>query len=117
MERRRLLNAGEKGEPNVVEAALADAGGVFVAASDYMKALPSSIARWVPGPLAVLGTDGFGLSEDRAVLRDHFEVSADWIVFAALSTLAREGRRPRTMALEFAENRGLDLSKPDPAGF
>ena len=50
--------------------------GVFVAASDYMKALPTSIGRWVPGPLTTLGTDGFGRSETRAALRDFFEVDA-----------------------------------------
>jgi pyruvate dehydrogenase E1 component len=43
-------------------------GGAFVAASDYMKALPDGIAKWVPGTLATLGTDGFGRSASRAEL-------------------------------------------------
>jgi len=57
--------------------------GRFVAASDFMKVLPASIARWVPGDLICLGTDGYGLSESRAALRDHFGISAEHIVRAA----------------------------------
>ena len=57
--------------------------GKFVAASDYMKVLPASIARWVPGDLVCLGTDGYGLSESRPVIRDHFGVSAEHIIRAA----------------------------------
>jgi len=48
-----------------------------------MKVLPASIARWVPGDLICLGTDGYGLSESRAALRDHFGISAEHIVRAA----------------------------------
>jgi len=48
--------------------------GPFIAASDYMKVLPESIAQWIPGKLVSLGTDGFGRSENRASLRDFFEV-------------------------------------------
>ena len=50
---------------------------------DYMKVLPASIARWVPGDLVCLGTDGSGLSESRPVIRDHFGVSAEYIIRAA----------------------------------
>ena len=52
-------------------------------ASDYMKVLPASVARWVPGDLVCLGTDGYGLSESRPVIRDHFGVDADHIIRAA----------------------------------
>jgi pyruvate dehydrogenase E1 component len=80
-----------------------------------MKALPLSIGRWIPGPYTVLGTDGFGLSEGRPELRDHFEVSADWIAFAALATRARHGIGEAEDALAYARERGLDLGKVDPA--
>ena len=67
-----------------------------LAAADALRslgqALPLSIARWLPGAYAVLGTDGYGLSESRAALRAHFEVSKDWIVFVALSTLAQANK-------------------------
>jgi pyruvate dehydrogenase E1 component len=67
---------------------LRGASGPFIAASDYMKVLPDSIARWVPGKLVSLGTDGFGRSENRASLRDFFEVDAKHIVLATLHALA-----------------------------
>jgi pyruvate dehydrogenase E1 component len=118
-ERRALLGLGEDaadtGGKALVSRLLERERGVFVAASDYMKALPESISRWVPGPYTVLGTDGFGLSEGRGELRDHFEVSAAWIAFAALATLAREGLAPASAASAFARRHGLDLAKSDPA--
>jgi pyruvate dehydrogenase E1 component len=64
--------------------------GPFIAASDYMKVLPESIAQWVPGKLVSLGTDGFGRSENRESLRDFFEVDAKHIVLATLHALASE---------------------------
>jgi len=78
-------NAGESKRKPWISEALEDTNGVFVAVSDYMKVLPESISKWLPGPLTSLGTDGFGLSEDRGVLRDHFQVSKGHIVRAALA--------------------------------
>ena len=75
-ERWNLLHPGEPPRVPYVTQCLKDAPGVFVAASDYMKVLPDSIDRWVPRPLVALGTDGFGRSENRASLRDFFEVDA-----------------------------------------
>jgi len=65
---------------------------VFVAATDYVKALPDSISRWFPRPLVSLGTDGFGRSDSRRALREFFEVDSRFITLAALSALAREKR-------------------------
>ena len=110
-ERAQMLAAGGSDERPYVETLLADEEGIFVAASDYMKALPLGIARWLPGPCTVLGTDGYGLSESRDALRDHFEVSQAWIVFATLSTLAQANRRPVAHALEYAAKACLDLDK------
>ncbi|MEQ8858211.1 MAG: pyruvate dehydrogenase (acetyl-transferring), homodimeric type [Pseudomonadales bacterium] len=121
-ERQALLAAGADGHADeggeapapLVARLLSGEQGVFVAASDYMKALPSMIGRWIPGPYTVLGTDGFGLSEARAPLRDHFEVSAAWIAYAALATRARHGG-DAPAARAFACSQGLDLDKADPA--
>ena len=60
-------------------------------ASDYVKSLPNSVARWFPRPPVALGTDGFGRSESRAALRRFFEVDAAMIAYAALADLARQG--------------------------
>ena len=92
-----------------VEHMLGAQKGVFVAASDYQKALPLSIERWVPGPYAVLGTDGYGLSEARPELRDHFEVSANWVTFASLALLAQTNQIAPSQARDFAQAAGLAL--------
>ncbi|MBX6350681.1 MAG: pyruvate dehydrogenase (acetyl-transferring), homodimeric type [Clostridia bacterium] len=73
---------------------LGDDPAPVVAASDYVRALPDSIARWLPGRLHSLGTDGFGRSESREMLRDFFEVDAKHIAWTALVALAEEGRLP-----------------------
>ena len=101
--RRNLLQPGEPAEPCYVERLLANETGVFVAASDYMKSVPGRIAQWIPGPFAVLGTDGFGLSEARPELRDYFEVSAAWIAFAAASLLVRQGALPANRLTELRQ--------------
>ena len=113
-ERATMLGAGECEERPYVETLLAEEQGIFVAASDYMKALPLSIARWLPGAYAVLGTDGYGLSESRQQLRRYFEVSTEWIVFAALSTLAQANQGTVEDARRYADEAGLDLTKAMP---
>ncbi|MFV2091192.1 MAG: pyruvate dehydrogenase (acetyl-transferring), homodimeric type, partial [Pseudomonadales bacterium] len=113
-EREQLLSAGATERRSLVESLLMDEEGVFVAASDYMKALPLSISRWVPGPYIVLGTDGFGLSEDRHVLREYFEVSAEWVAYAALSGLTQCNMLRADVAQAFARRHHLDMTKADP---
>jgi len=81
-----------------VTSCLANTPGVIVAASDYVKALPDSIARWCPRPIVTLGTDGFGRSDSRRALRDFFEVDARFIALAALAALAAEKKvRPQVV--------------------
>ena len=86
-ERWNMLHPTENPRVPYVSQCLHDAPGVFVAASDYVKALPDSIDRWLPRPLTALGTDGFGRSESRASLREFFEVDYRYIVVATLATL------------------------------
>jgi pyruvate dehydrogenase E1 component len=90
-ERANRLNREERTQ-SYVEQTLENEEGVFVAASDYMKAQPLSIAQWVPGRFTALGTDGYGLSESRPDLRDHFEVSAEHIVYATIAALVDDGK-------------------------
>ncbi|GJM11911.1 MAG: pyruvate dehydrogenase E1 component [Pseudohongiella sp.] len=66
--------------------------GVFIAATDWMKSYANSISQWIPGRYEALGTDGYGLSESREKLRDFFEISAQSIAQAAISSLYREGK-------------------------
>lgn len=89
--------------------------GIVVAATDYMKALPNSIAKWMPGAYTVLGTDGFGLSESRESLRDFFEVSADYIAQAALTTLYGENRIDQAALVKGLAELNIAAEKIDPA--
>ena len=94
---------------------LKDAAGPFIAASDYMKVLPESLGKWVPGQLVSLGTDGFGRSDNREYLRRHFEVNAESIATAALSRLARDGRFDMEKAKAAFGELGVDTEKIDPS--
>jgi pyruvate dehydrogenase E1 component len=91
VERRNRLHPGEKEQTPYVVAALGSSAGPIIAASDYMKSMPDSLAPWLGSRLVSLGTDGFGRSDNREHLRRHFEVDAESIVAATLSKLAREG--------------------------
>jgi len=93
---------------------LGDTDGVYVIASDYVKALPESIGRWFPKAPVGLGTDGFGRSESRAALRRFFEVDAEHIVVATLDALAREGAVEREVVLNAIADLGVDPDAPNP---
>jgi len=114
-ERWNMLHPGEVPKVPYVSRCLQGAPGVFVAASDYMKILPESIARWVPEQLVALGTDGFGRSENRASLRDFFEVDAKHIVLATLHALAREKQITAEVAQKAIQELGIRSEKPNPA--
>ncbi len=91
-DRWNFLHPAEKPRQSHIQQCLAGEKGVFVAASDYVKALPCSMAQWIPGRLVALGTDGYGRSDTRRDLRDYFEVSWRFIVLAALHGLVLEGQ-------------------------
>jgi pyruvate dehydrogenase E1 component len=90
-EQQALLNPAESPREPYVTAKLADAAGPFVAVSDYMRAVPDQISRWVPGDYTSLGTDGFGFADTRGAARRFFHVDAQSIVVAVLEQLARRG--------------------------
>jgi pyruvate dehydrogenase E1 component len=96
------------------ERALADAEGVFVAASDYMKMLPDALARHLPKPMVSLGTDGFGRSEAREELRDFFEVDARHITMTVLHELAKAGEIDMDVVTEAMERFDISADKPNP---
>ncbi len=97
-----------------VQKLFASLDAVIVAASDYMKSLPNSISRWLPDNYLVLGTDGYGLSESRANLRRHFEVSADYICHAALVGLYRKKTISKKTFDKQCESLDIDPEKIDP---
>ncbi len=114
VERWNYLHPDEKPRVPYVTQCLADAEGVFVAASDYMKVLPDSISRWVPGRLHSLGTDGFGRSENRQSLRNFFEVDSRYITLAALNLLYRDKKIKRDVVVGAMEELEIDPNKANP---
>jgi pyruvate dehydrogenase E1 component len=115
VDRWNMLHAGETPRVPYIAQCLKDAPGVFVAASDYVKALPDSIDRWLPRPITVLGTDGFGRSESRASLRDFFEVDHRYVVVATLAALARDGQLAPSVVQEAIKAHGVNPQKLNPA--
>ncbi|MDX1522071.1 MAG: pyruvate dehydrogenase (acetyl-transferring), homodimeric type, partial [Anaerolineae bacterium] len=104
----------EKPKVSYVAECLGNASGTFVAASDYMKVLPASIAEWLPGPLTSLGTDGFGRSENRQALRDFFEVDYRYVTLATLTSLAKAGDLNIDTVLGAMEEFEIDPGKANP---
>jgi pyruvate dehydrogenase E1 component len=82
----------EKAQKTYIEECLEGDEGLCLAAHDYVKAIPMTVCRWFPGVLTVLGTDGFGRSDNRRALRDYFEVDDRHIAYAAIHSLYREGK-------------------------
>ncbi len=115
VERWNRLHPGEKPRVPYVTQQLENAPGVLVAASDYLKTLPNMIAKWMPRPLASLGTDGFGRSEGRADLRDFFEVDSRFVVLATLCELRDAGKIDRSVVEQAIADLNINPAKPNPA--
>jgi pyruvate dehydrogenase E1 component len=114
-DRWNMLHPAQKPRVPYVTECLAKAEGVIVAASDYVKALPNSIDRWVTRPIVSLGTDGFGRSEGRKALRDFFEVDARFVAVGALSAMAREKQIDPKLVEKAIKDLGIDPEKKNPA--
>ena len=111
-----LLHPGGEQKLPYVQRALADAPGPFVAVSDYMRAVPDLISRWIPGDYTSLGTDGYGMSDTRHALRRHFKVDAESVAVAALRQLARRGEVPAHVPAEAAQKYAIDNVAAAPVG-
>ncbi|MCW2755928.1 MAG: pyruvate dehydrogenase [Marmoricola sp.] len=99
-ERHALLHPEESPRVPFVTGQLADAPGPFIAVSDFMRAVPLQIARWVPGDFHALGTDGFGFADTRPAARRFFNVDAPSIVVQTLQALAARGEVKAEVVVE-----------------
>ena len=108
------LHPQDEPRKNYIEQCLAKRPGPYIAATDYMKIVPDQIRRWIPGTYLSLGTDGFGRSDGRAALRDHFEVDKRYIVVTALQALVADGALDAKTVSDAIEKYGIDPGKPDP---
>ena len=93
---------------------LAHVGGPIVAVTDYMKAVPDMVGRWVPGTFIPLGTDGYGRSDTREALRRFFEIDTGHIVTAVLSGLANDGRIDSDVVRDAMARYDIDPELGDP---
>ena len=81
--------------------------------SDWIRAVPDQIARWVGAPFTSLGTDGWGFSDTRPAARRFFHVDAESITLAVLTQLARRGEvKPEVLGQAIAKYR-LDVPVSD----
>ena len=113
-ERHNRLHPLEEPSMPYIQQLFSSEVGPVVAVSDYMKALPNGIARWMPANFTSLGTDGFGLSESRPDLRDHFEICERHIVHSALVGLHREGTLSKTDLKKQLASLQIESDKIDP---
>jgi pyruvate dehydrogenase E1 component len=113
-DRWNMLHPAETPRLSYVQQCFKDRDIVFVAASDYLKTLPCTISKWLPGRMVALGTDGYGRSDSRAALRDYFEVDARFITLAALSALASEGKIKPDVPQKATKELDVDPEKVHP---
>jgi pyruvate dehydrogenase E1 component len=115
-ERWNLLHPTQTPRVPFVTQQLAPHAGPVVASTDYMKWYADQIRAFIPKGRSykVLGTDGFGRSDFRSKLREHFEVNRHYIVLAALKALADEGALPAAKVAEAIARYGIKTDKINP---
>ncbi|MCV2363302.1 pyruvate dehydrogenase (acetyl-transferring), homodimeric type [Paucibacter sp. DJ1R-11] len=115
-ERWNLLHPTELSCVPFVTQQLSRTSGPVVASTDYMKNYAEQIRAFIPAgrSFKVLGTDGFGRSDFRSKLREHFEINRHYIVVAALKSLADEGKIPAAKVAEAIAKYGLNVNKINP---
>ena len=87
----------------------------IVAVTDFMKAVPDQVGRWIPSDFVVLGTDGFGRSDSHKALRRFFETDTGHVVFATLSALVRRGELDESVISDAMQRYEIDPEAPNPA--
>ena len=115
-ERWNMLHPTEPQRAPFVAQQLEKHAGPVVASTDYMKNYAEQIRPFMPKGRSykVLGTDGFGRSDFRSKLREHFEINRHYIVVAALRSLADEGKLPMAKVAEAIAKYGIKVDKINP---
>jgi pyruvate dehydrogenase E1 component len=111
-----LLHPGGQQKVPYVTSALGGQPGPVVAVSDFMRAVPDLISRWVPNSYTSLGTDGFGLSDTRHALRRHFHVDGESITVATLRQLALDRTVPANLPADAAAKYAIEDVGAAPVG-
>ena len=95
-----------------VEEQLAGHEGPVVISTDYVQAYGEQMRRLIDRPLTILGTDGYGRSDSREVLRSFFQVDRYHVVVAALKSLADIGRLPMTTVTDAMKKYAIHVDEP-----
>ncbi|MGB5627735.1 MAG: pyruvate dehydrogenase (acetyl-transferring), homodimeric type [Woeseiaceae bacterium] len=114
IERWNHLHPDEPQRLSYVEKCFGNRPGPYIAATDYMKIVADQIQRWVPGRFYSLGTDGYGRSDARRALREHFEVDRRFIAVTALTALVEDGALDKKTVTAAIKKYGIDPDRPDP---
>jgi pyruvate dehydrogenase E1 component len=116
VERWNLLHPTETPRLSFVAQQLSSHEGPVVASTDYMKSYAEQIRAYLPKgrQYKVLGTDGFGRSDFRSKLREHFEINRHYIVVAALKALSEEGSVPVATVAKAIQQYQLSAEKINP---
>jgi pyruvate dehydrogenase E1 component len=114
VERWNRLHPEEAAKQPYITSRLENREGPVVAASDWVKAVPGQISRWVPGSFTALGTDGFGRSDGREAMRRFFEVDAEHVAVAALASLAEAGDVKPEAVTEAIKRYDINPERPAP---
>ncbi|WP_328466681.1 pyruvate dehydrogenase (acetyl-transferring), homodimeric type [Actinoplanes sp. NBC_00393] len=115
-EEHNLLHPGDDPRKPYIQQKLESTEGPSVAVSDWMRAVPDLISRWVPNGYTSLGTDGFGMSDTRHALRRHFHVDGESVTVATLRELALRGKVPAHVPAEAAKKYAIDDVNAAPVG-
>jgi pyruvate dehydrogenase E1 component len=113
-ERWNRLHPDRKARVPYVSEMLPDDGRPIVAATDWLKAVPDQVARWLPDSYASLGTDGFGRSDNRDSLRAYFEIDPPHVAVAVLVELMKCGTIPAARVVKAIRELGIDPEKASP---
>jgi len=114
VERENLLHPDRDAATPYVQKLFADRAGPIVAATDNMRMVADQIRQWIAPRYVTLGTDGFGRSDGRAALREHFEVDRRYIALAALKALADDGQLDKATLTAAVGKLGIKPGKPNP---
>jgi pyruvate dehydrogenase E1 component len=113
-DRWNMLHPDQKMKSCYLQELLKEEKGIFVSVSDYQKSLAGGISRWMPTSYKILGTDGYGLSEEREELRNYFEISSKFIVLQVLNSLAENGSIKTATVISFMKAMDINPEKENP---
>ncbi len=111
------MHPAEKQRVPFVAQQLAKRAGPVIASTDYMKSFADQVRAFIPADKSyrVLGIDGFGRSDSREKLREHFEVNRHYVVLAALRSLVEQKVLDAKVCEQAIKQYGIDVDKVSPA--